>query len=219
MNPPNNKSAKSRQAAAAITIGRSQGSTPAGAAIPAVGAQCGDKRARVFPDAPDFLRDRIQLRLQFGLPAGSVPASVAEQHAQLKHLEHVGELLGLIALQQALQALEEHLPRDVASEQLLLERLSGPVGEDRVVEVQDGLVQESHHGKRGETHVFGRVAAAAGLLLRHVQQLAHVGPEDVGARHRLAVRPQTHNGRDRLLKAECKVLGSDGHEIFPMIPE
>ena len=68
--------------------------------------------------------------------------------------------------------------------------LRGQSAKHGVVEVQDGLVQERHHGKRSQTHVFGRVAAVAGLLVRHVQQLAHVGPKYVGVGHRLAVRPR-----------------------------
>ena len=76
------------------------------------------------------------------------------------------------------------------AEELLLQRLSGPIGENGMAQIQDRFIQKRHKGKNRQLDFLRRVAAFARLRIRHFDGLAHLVAKTQGIGDCLPVRAQ-----------------------------
>ena len=78
----------------------------------------------------DFFPHGVHDRADLGTIADRVATGETEQHAELEHLEQVGERLRVVHADEIIEVLEEDFSGDVVAEILFLKRLPGPIDED-----------------------------------------------------------------------------------------
>jgi hypothetical protein len=109
-----------------------------------------------------------------------------------------------------LQVLEKDLAGDVVAIALFLKRLAGPIGEDRMPEIQDRFVYVRDDGEHGEFDIFLRVPAITGVIRGGADSRPDLGAEGGGVGYGLAVAAEPLADCQQFLKDQGKVLGSRG---------
>ena len=94
------------------------------------------------------------------------------------------------------------------AEILFLKRATRPIREDRIVHVQNGLVEKRHHGERRKLDVLTRIPSPACLFGRCLDRFPHLMPEAFGIADMLPVRAQSLADSENFLETVRQVLGA-----------
>src|SRR5690606_678722 len=112
-------------------------------------------------------------------PVVAVTAAKTQQQTQIVGFEDVGQLRRIVGGQQSLRAAEEDIAGEVHAVELLLQRPTQPVAENRILQIEDRLVEKRDNGKNRLLGVLGVVAQRARLLLSASQGFLDLVAKDV----------------------------------------
>src|ERR1035438_7887338 len=168
------------------------------------------KRPELAADAANLFRGEAHHLRQLSPIAGTVAPAKTEQQAEIVDLEHIRQVRGIVAAEELLQMLKEDLARDVRTEQLLLQRLAEPVGENGVLQIEDGFVQERDCGEGGYLDVFGWVTGGQRLAGGCLERFAGLMTEGLRIGDALAIRAQPFDGGEDFLENERQVFRPAG---------
>src|SRR5882757_4617840 len=106
----------------------------------------------------------------------------------------------------------------MSTKELFLQWPSRPVCKDRVLQIQYAFVEIGNRGEDTHLHRFACVAKRLSLLHRCLERSAHLRTKTFGVVYLLALKADTKDRREHLLKRKCQAIDTDGtHQWVSMI--
>ena len=134
-------------------------------------------------------------------------AAVAKQQAKGMQLQHIGNLGGFGAIEQIGHVAEEVFAGEVSAEHLFLQWPARPVGEGRILGVEDAFIQESDHGVDGHLGRIVAVTHGGGVFDRRGDHPAQGGAKAVGVLNPLNEEAGAQDNGEDLLERQSQIVG------------
>ena len=100
------------------------------------------------------------------------------------------------------------LAGDVMAEVLFLKRATRPIRENRIVHVQNGLIEKRDHRERSKLDILSRIPSPACLFGGSLDRFPHLVPKALGIADMLTVSAHSFADGENFLKTVRQVLGA-----------
>ncbi len=134
-------------------------------------------------------------------------AAIAQQKAKSMQFQHIGNLGGFGAIEQFGDVAKEVFAGEVSAEHLFLQRTPRPIGEGRVLGIQDAFIEKSDHGVDRHLRGFVAVTHRRGVFYRRGNHLAQSGAEGFGVFNALHEKPGAQDDGENFLEGQGQIIG------------